>query len=276
MSQEIEREGSPTISDSLALCQASAKTLVRRGLSDFVATANGDKCCSRGLAFWEWGQYKEAVECFARGLQCQPNHAALQFYLGLAYYQGIGVSGRDCARAVGWWQRAAEHGSAQAQNNLGRAHEYGEGVEVDLDKAVYWYQRATTQNHPTAQYNLGVMYELGRGVAQDFRRAAVWYRQAAEQGYAPAQYNLAGMLRSGLGVAQDLTRAAWWYGRAAQQHHASAQFNLAVMYERGEGVPPDFSGAAFWYQKAAENGDESARNALADVLKELRRSSASS
>ena len=271
MKQEIEREAATTVSDRSGLSPISPKTLAHRGLRDLLAVSNGEQFYRKGATHWEQERYNEAVECFARGLQCEPNHPALLFYLGLAYYQGVGVPSSDLARAVAWWHLAAQQGCAQAQNNLGRVYEQGEGVQADYARAVYWYRRAADQHHATAQYNLGVTYELGRGVARDLRQAATWYQRAAEQGYAPAQYNLGGMLRSGRGLGQDLEKAASWYRKAAQQNYAPAQFNLAVMHEQGEGVREDLECAAFWYHKAEENGDESARRALGEVLTKLKR-----
>lgn len=269
MNQKIERPVSTTLSDCFGLSPTALKYLARRGLRDLFGLADGDEWYRRGASLWEGEHYKEAVNCFARGLRLDPNHPALQFYLGLAYYNGTGVPRVDHARAVRWWCRAAEQGCAQAQNNLGHAYEQGDGVERDYNKAAYWYRKAARENHLTGQFNLAVLYEVGRGVAQDLTQAAEWYRRAAEQGHAPAQYNLGVLLRLGLGVEQNLAQAAWWYRKAAHQKYALAQFNLAAMYERGEGVSANLASAAFWYHQAIENGEESARQALAETLKKL-------
>jgi hypothetical protein len=94
---------------------------------------------------------------------------------------------------VYWYQKAAEQGYAQAQNNLGVLYATGEGVERDPKQAVYWYQKAAEQGYAPAQFNLGVMYYKGNGVAFDVNRAVYWHQKAAEQGYAKAQCRLSQM-----------------------------------------------------------------------------------
>jgi TPR repeat protein len=201
------------------------------GLHTWLEAATADEAYTRGAVLWKQRQYKLAVECFAHGLRLNPNHAALQFYFGLACYQGLGVAQTDHALATNWWRKAAEQGNVEAQNNLAQAYELGYGVEQDLRQAADWFQRAAERNHATSQFNLGVLYELGKGVPQNAAQAAYWYRRAAEQGYGPAQ------------------------------------LNLAAMYELGHGVPQDFTQAATWYREAAESGEESAREALWHLLR---------
>ena len=53
-----------------------------------------------------------------------------------------------------------------------------------------WYRKAADQGYADAQFNLGKMYEHGQGVPQSAKAAAVWYRKAADQGDAEAQLQL--------------------------------------------------------------------------------------
>jgi TPR repeat protein len=185
-----------------------------------------------GMRLWTQRKYREAVRYFERGLQHDPDHPLLHFHLGVAYYQGLGVP-TNYAQAVASWQKAAEKGNAEAQNNLGQAYELGNGAEQDYGQAASWYRKAGAQGHITSQFNIGVMYELGNGVPQDFAQAATWYQKAADRGYAPAQ------------------------------------FNLGLLYELGQGVLQDFEQAAVWYHEAAECGMEEARQALWEVLRKM-------
>ena len=82
--------------------------------------------------------------------------------------------------------QAAEQGDAEAQFNLGKMYDKGQGVRQDDVQAVQWYRRAAEQGYAKAQYNLGVMYANGEGVRQDYTQAVQWYRKAAEQGLAEA------------------------------------------------------------------------------------------
>jgi len=46
------------------------------------------------------------------------------------------------------------------------------------------------QGFADAQYQLGKIYEYGEGVPQNYNKAAEWYKKAAEQEYSPAQKRL--------------------------------------------------------------------------------------
>ncbi|MCL1960659.1 MAG: sel1 repeat family protein, partial [Desulfovibrionaceae bacterium] len=105
----------------------------------------------------------------------------------------------------------AQAGNAEAQFQLARRYEAGQGVTQNYQQALFWYQKAAAQNHVIAQNNLGGMYNTGRGVAQDRAQAAAWYRKAAEQGSAAAQNNLGGMYKNGQGVAKDNEQAVFWF-----------------------------------------------------------------
>ena len=55
----------------------------------------------------------------------------------------------------------------------------GQGAARDYAKAVQWYQRAAEQGDAAAQYNLGMVYAQGQGVPRDNARAYFWYNLAA-------------------------------------------------------------------------------------------------
>lgn len=152
----------------------------------------------------------------------------------------------------------AEAGDAEAQYELGRKYDFGEGVTKDSYEAVKWYRMAAEQGNVKAQYNLGVSYDEGEGVAQDSYEAVKWYRMAAEQKDASAQYNLGVCYKNGEGVAQDYYEAVKWYRMAAEQGNPDAQNNLGVCYENGEGVKKNNKEAIKWYKKAAAQGNEKA------------------
>lgn len=244
-------------------------SLVRRGVEDLAAKGEAARLFDLGLGLWNCQEFGDAIQCFAQCLGQDRNHAEAQFYLGLAYYQGAGMPGKDYEQAALNWRKAAVQGNPEAQNNLASAYEYGHGLQKDEERAAYWFTRAAENGNPTAQFNLAVMYQLGRGLHTDLAMAAFWYEKAADQGFAAAQSNLGGLFRHGRGVSQDYVRAVFWYRKACDQSYPLAEFNLAVMYELGQGVTASLTHAAYWYHRAAEHGEESARECFADVLKKL-------
>lgn len=199
--------------------------------------------------------------------ESHPISAKAQYELGVKYATGKGVQ-QDDAQAVYWYRKAAEHGDADAQNNLGVAYENGQGgLAKDGAQAVFWYQKAADQGEAAAQSNLGAMYYNGLGgLAKDEAEAVRWISKAAEQGNADGQRNLANMYNEGRGVVKDDAEAVRWWRKAAEQGDAESQYNLGVMYENGRGgLAEDDAQAVSWYQKAAEQGNADAKVNLANI-----------
>ena len=193
------------------------------------------------------------------------------YNLGLALQYGQGVP-RDDAQAVSWYRKAAEHGNADAQSQLGWAYENGYGGLAKNDsEAIRWYRKAAEQGSSLGQYNLGGAFYYGRGVQLDYTQAVNWYRKSADQGYMSAQHNLAGMFSEGKGVAKDDVEAVRWWRKAADQGDAESQFNLGIMYEYGRGgLANDNAQALSLFQKAADQGYALAKDAPARMQQEHR------
>jgi hypothetical protein len=185
-------------------------------MQDLIAGADANQWREQGLALWEQQQYGEAVECFRRGLQCDPNDAELQFLLGAAYHHGNGVAERDYTEAAFWYLKAAEQGHAPALGLLGMMYEWSWGVPQDYAQAVECYRKAAELGSAIAGYLLGCCYWEGRGVPKSYEQAAGRWRKAAEQGQGEAAHNLGICYEKGLGVPQDREQAAHWYREAAE------------------------------------------------------------
>jgi len=183
--------------------------------------------------------------------KAESGDAQAQFELGRMYDNGQGVT-KDEAEAVRWYRKAAEQGHEWAQYDLGVAYDNGEGVAKDATEALRWYRKAAEQGDSDAQYSLGVAYHEAQGVTKDDAEAVRWFRKAAERGSAEAQLTLGQMYDSGQGIRKNKAEAALWYRKAAEQGNVSAQANLGLMYSNGQGVSLNRREADHWYQKAAE------------------------
>ena len=77
-------------------------------------------------------------------------------------------------------------------NNLGRAYAYGQGgLTKDEAKAVEWFQKAAEAGNAIAMHNLGNCYEYGKGgLTKDKAKAMEWYWKAAEAGISEAAEKL--------------------------------------------------------------------------------------
>lgn len=104
--------------------------------------------------------------------------------------------GRECLARMDYLQagvlfrKAADHGLAEAQCELGVGYDIGHTVPRDDSMAASWLRKAADQGHIEAQYYLGVHYFNGDGVPQDDAEAALWFHKAADQGYSEALYFL--------------------------------------------------------------------------------------
>jgi len=123
-------------------------------------------------------QHAEALDCYRRGLELDPNHAELQYELGLAYRNGWVVA-QDYGEAAAWFREAASRRHADAQSALGRMYLVGQGVRKDYSEAVAWFRKAAENGDDWAQCKLGLMYFDGEGVAQDYSEACFWYAIAS-------------------------------------------------------------------------------------------------
>ena len=206
--------------------------------------------------------YKEAVKWYRRS--ADQGHAKAQFNLGVNYEIGRGVT-QNYKKAVKWYQLSAEQGIKRAQFNLGVEYYQGQGVPQNYKEAVKWLSRAAEQGDVKAQFYLGIMYEKGQGVPPDFKESVKWYRKAAEQGHSEAQYYLGTKYYNGQGVPHDDKEAVKWYRLAVAQGLAIAQLGLGEMYANGRGVKQDYKEATKWYRKAAEQGDDSVKEVLGQI-----------
>lgn len=196
--------------------------------------------------------YAEALDRFGR-LAAQ-GHIASQNELGRMHMQGLGVN-KDFHEAAEWFGKAADRGDAGGRVGLGILYlRGGPGVQKDEKAALNWFKLAAEQGDPDGEFHFGNMYRYGRAVKQDFRAAAKWLKKAAEQGHAESESELGYMYMHGLGVEKNFKEAVKRFTKAADQGHMESQNELGYMYVQGLGVKKDFKEAAGWFQKAADKG----------------------
>lgn len=168
----------------------------------------------------------------------------------------------------------AKTGDAEAQYELGRRLDTGDGVSMDPAQAVTWLREAALQQHTDAQFCLGLMYADGRGVDADLAIAANWFQEAALQGHSMAMYRLGNAYREGLGIARDPSLGDYWLGRAADQGLAVAQHAVGLQMLQGDRASVDRDQAAEWIYQAGVNyldsgRPKSANAALLDMEQEI-------
>jgi TPR repeat protein len=126
----------------------------------------------------------------------------------------------DLKSAVGWYEKAANQGSTQAMNQLGRIYSgdvifrtkpHNTDPFVDPAKALSWYHTSAAMGDAQAMMALGATYEDGSFTIEDFTEAKKWYLMAAQSGWNNAgAHSLARMYESG----KDFVQSHMWHNIA--------------------------------------------------------------
>jgi TPR repeat protein len=197
---------------------------------------------------WNWPSYgykmsvSEWQRLLARAKQGNPEaewRIAECYGDGCKNRSGKIIVKRSRRKAAEWFRRAAEHGLATAQNNLGVLLGDGEGVEKNVREALLWLRKAFDGGDSCAS-NIAITYrQIG-----NFRAAVKWFRRAADAGDGDALIQLGIHYYWGKGVRKNTKEAVRCFRRATNANvkdisgagREDAFFFLAVAYSEGEGV----------------------------------------
>lgn len=195
-----------------------------------------------------------ACALFAEVLVKEEIGMVASYYLGLATARGECGLAPDMPRALVLIRRAADAGITEAERDMGRALETGEGLERNLDAALTWYARAAAKGDGFSMWRLGMAHVNGAGRPQDTVLGVDYLKRGVEAGSADAMTSLAALLAAGDGVAQDFGVARALYQRAARLGQPQAHRDLALLHLAGQGAPADPAQAWVNYSKAVALG----------------------
>ena len=113
-----------------------------------------------------------------------------QFILGYMYEKGIMLE-KNYEKALKLYQKAANLGYPDAQNNIALMYGKGLGIEKNYEIARNYLEIAASNGSINALENLAEMYEIGMGVEPNVETALNLYEEAAAKGskYALRQIN---------------------------------------------------------------------------------------
>lgn len=134
----------------------------------------------------------------------QGNEDAMDF-IGFAYLRGSVVK-RQPEIAYAYFKAAAGK-SAQAAFNLGQCYYGAQGTEQDCAKALEWWEKAAERGHGRAAATAAMAYHSGEGVARDAMKARRLAERAAELNN-PAGLVFLGELQFQAGEL-DAAKASW-------------------------------------------------------------------
>jgi TPR repeat protein len=166
------------------------------------------------------------------------------------YMEGDSLTAPDTAKAISYFESAANGGNGEAMYYLAYYHQYGIGVEKSGEQALNWY--------PRSQNKMGMIYYTGSGADQDYAQALKWFTKSAKQGYDQAQYMLGKVYSLGRGVEPDTSKAIKWLKKAVKGGHPYPEFLLGkLLYETGK-----TDEAYEWVKKSADKGVGHAKELL--------------
>jgi hypothetical protein len=166
----------------------------------------------------------------------------------------------------------AERGDKEAQYEVGRIYEGGEGVAKDYAKAANWYQKSALAGDHRAQLLLSLMYARGRGVPQDDKQGLYWLSKASADDPPQKQmaerslyYQVRGSFDQGrqLSISELTARALPGLRQQADQGDNHAKCALLQLYETGQAAARKSDDMASLHRTcAAAKSESSARPAI--------------
>ena len=216
-----------------------------------------------GDRYYEAGLYEKAYACFM-----QPENGAKIPKPGIHWASCTAmVTGlkRTKEKRSNGTVKAAVNGYAVSQYNLACQYEKGRGVERDYARAMFWYEKAAEQNDSSAEVNIGYLYSEGIGVPRDMQKALYWYRRAAAHENTDAHDQYRAHVLSGFRSQKRYKPCHAVLHHGGGEDHPRAQYLLGEAYETGRGLEKDCSRALYWYKKAADNGELLAMDRLGQI-----------
>jgi len=193
--------------------------------------------------------------------------------------------------AVQWYTKAALQGDKEAQFQLAKMYERGQGVEQSDELALNWIKKAAHNGLGKAEFMYANMLSFGRGLEQkDTKKALLWYERAAEHGHPEAMLKLASLYFENNTENIKLYESLSWALKAATfpvvSNNANllhneilktiklraragdkyAQYKIATMYQDGIGIEKDAKKAKHWFKQSAKQGHLEAQFQLGMLL----------
>ena len=157
----------------------------------------------------------------------EANDAIAIHNTGNYYRDGMNGYPQDHTTALELWHRAAELNHTPIYLNIGYAHNYGEGVEVDKEKATHYYELAAMGGCGRARHNLG--NNEGRGGNVD--RALKHYMIAIRSGYSQSLGKIKRLYLEGFATKDDYMKALQSYQTYLGEIKSKQRDEAAAAYE---------------------------------------------
>ncbi len=201
-------------------------------------------------------KHKEAIEIF----QKFPDDAESEYYLGKAYYYGMGVE-KDERKAFEYAKKSADKNNSSGLNLLGVIYLDGKYVSKNEELALNYYNKASNLGNTKAIKNLASMYENGEYVNQDLKKAKELYQKLIDLSDKDGYLGFASIYT----YHEYNSKEALKYYSRFESHggkHPNTFQNMAVLYSELKNTEKEIE----YHRKAAELGNDHSMLVLYDLL----------
>lgn len=144
------------------------------------------------------------------------------YYMGQVYNEGTAVKG-DLNAAINWFTKAADMGHGPSTFQLGLLYEYREELK-DSGKALDYYKKAHELGSASGSYKIAEFFKYGKGgYSENDKEALKWYTTSANRGNISAMLELGIIYRCGRAIAKDLNTSNIWLRKAVEGGSDKAQ-----------------------------------------------------
>jgi TPR repeat protein len=171
-----------------------------------------------------------------------------QLYVARCFNAGNGTT-QNTKKAIKWFQKAAETGNAEAQNELGMIH----FTYSRFHEAVPLFKKAINQENFDCLPQLTRMHQLGvKKIFQDEEEAFDLYNLAAQKGSIYGLHRVAMCYLNGVGTEKNEAEGIKIIQNLAEEGDSDSQYQLYLCYKDGLGVEKDEQKSSYWEEKFDE------------------------
>ncbi len=180
-------------------------------------------------------------------------------YLADCYFEGSNGATKDYAKAVEWYEKAAEDDNAavEAYYGLGQCYTIGgNGIDKDNVKALTYFEKALKAGNTDAYYMIGLISFYGdHGATKDYAKAVKCFEKAIEYGNTEAYYWMGLCYNGGEnGIEKDYNKAVECYEKAIENGNTDALLHMGHVYYSFSSSVQNRALAVEYYDKAVAAG----------------------
>lgn len=188
-------------------------------------------------------------------LAAEMGNADAIYTLGVIYeVEQYGL--RDYEKALSYFQELADHDNPDGLFKVGLFYELGDGgLEQDSAKAVEYYQRAADMGNAIAMCYLADFYRAGKYLPLDEEKAYELYQRAAEMGNSDGCFGVGKCLLVGSAVPADTIMAVKYIRQSALMGNGQACALMGKIFEEGNILSKDMDSAIYYYHMGSKSDD---------------------